>query len=1647
MKKKSNRVFAAVLALVMLLSGLPTAVFAAGWDGTASAEPALTNGVYQISSPEELCWLALQVNGGNTSLNAALTADIDLNNQEWTPIANAYDAAYTGRFDGQGKVISGLSINATAAYQGLFGYIGAGATVENTTVQGSVTSNRTFLGGIAGRNAGEIRGCVSEVDVTNTNTSVGNSNYIGGIVGQNTGNVVNCRNSATVKGLKIGGVAGYLGGGTIAGCVNEGNVISGATASATTVGGIVGQIDKGAVYNCVNMGAVTTNCGNTYGSYYIGGIAGQASGSGAKYLFNCLNTGTVEYLNEPCNNFGFLYAGLRDSMTAADNFYLASAADESTGAVTRETLKAPAFPDRLNQNDGKAYGLEVDADMRFTAVQNGYPTPVWNAGEDAPKMVPVTAAAISGTAKAGEKLTASATGENGAAATKVAYQWQVSGDGLVFTDISGAVQPFFQIPEDRSYVGRYLRVVANGEEGSTAISPATGAVELSDLQKVADAKEKLTISGGASIKEATMLALPDTAENGARISWTSSDSSVIAPNGTVTLPTSGIANVTLTAAITYGAASDTKRFTFAVYSEAAVSDQDYVEAAKTALGDWYHLMPVYGEDTNVVAMVQRSLYELGYGDIRVSIKESDTAHISETGEITYFYADPNSAQGMWFVSTPVTFAFTKNAAKTELKDNVVIHWNADKARAVVQSEIADKVTENVIKGANPSLSEVKGNLVLPKVMDDKKWSLISWESSDPNVITIDASGQNTVETMFSPFLGKVKRGRKDQKVTLTATFSFQYATQYEPEITVKKTFEVTVKGLDGTELQTLMQSELNQSYTLDKLKDIRTGAVVDASDIAGDIQLPIPRSTGVADYGNYTFTVAADDTEAVSITGYRANVYRPLPGDAKKQVTLTVTMAHKSYNVSVKKTLSLTIRPLAQEEIDREIALMEAVKSSYFEGINRGANADAQHVKENLSAFQEAVADGSGVRFVYHYAQTTGQGIVPVSLDPAHPSEAWDKFYSSSSTVISHENLLVTRPEYDKIVTVSSCLSSQTMERYAVRYPENKAFARLYRQPVSAVLTVSGRNGSGFDEDEKTVSGTFTLVGDTAHGSGAHLAYPVWISGAPYTVENGATAMDVLREMLLKNGYSMQGGGYISSITTPGGVTLAAGGNGENSGWMYSVNGKLGDVYAGAYVLKDGDQLRWFYTDDYRADSRVENGDITVDTDVALPNYPPQWSEFRGSAQGTAAANGTLPTTAGEAKLFWSLALRDAADWSKSVSDPLLVNGHVYIAVGSELLVIDQNGQVLAKGKLASSVDTTCRPVYLDGKIIVPVSAGRLQALAADSMKTVWVSEALPPVQIDGVAYEQKNLSTLRGKDGYLYMSTACPSGSLSGYGTIQCVEAGTGHTVWQYENKQAGYYWSGAAFLGGAVLIAGDDGALLSLNAKTGAPIDRLPLGAAVRAGVMEGQDAVYAVSVDGVLHKVNVQPDGSFGGETSVKFASYSTSTPAILDGALYVGGRNEEKGVLSMIDGASMKVRDQVDVPAEIKASPLAVKAKDGTVAVYFTVNDLPGGLYAVTPGSPGAGAQLIYAPEGDGANYCMASVIADENGALYYTNDSGRLFAINAQVPVDKEKPSQPGEKPGKEPEIPKTGDTGLTAAAALLLSSAAVLLICRRKKEN
>ena len=89
---------------------------------------------YEISTAAELAWFRDQVNSGNNSISAKLTADIDLSEfchakdgtkyteeLSWAPIGNS-DNMYQGTFDGNGKTISNLYINATSVNTGFFGY-------------------------------------------------------------------------------------------------------------------------------------------------------------------------------------------------------------------------------------------------------------------------------------------------------------------------------------------------------------------------------------------------------------------------------------------------------------------------------------------------------------------------------------------------------------------------------------------------------------------------------------------------------------------------------------------------------------------------------------------------------------------------------------------------------------------------------------------------------------------------------------------------------------------------------------------------------------------------------------------------------------------------------------------------------------------------------------------------------------------------------------------------------------------------------------------------------------------------------------------------------------------------------------------------------------------------------------------------------------------------------------------------------------------------------------------------------------------------------------------------------------------------------------------------------------------------------------
>ncbi len=524
----------------------------------------------------------------------------------------------------------------------------------------------------------------------------------------------------------------------------------------------------------------------------------------------------------------------------------------------------------------------------------------------------------------------------------------------------------------------------------------------------------------------------------------------------------------------------------------------FLNNAKKALSDaWFRLDPAYGADTNVCDMLSSELEQLGFSGVSVSVKAADnpadgTAAIGKNGDITYFYADPGDTNRfVWTQNIPVAFSLEKGGKAVDYSANAVIKWDAAKVRAVMEERVAALVTEDTIRGGNEDLSAVTENLTLYKAVDDGEggrllWTLIQWESSDEDVIAVDDSAQGSADTLFEPYIGKVRRSMEDKTVTLTATFNFQRTSAYgEAPITLTKEFTVTVKGI-GDDLLGYMQGQLDANYTAEKLTYSGTKQPVDPNAVTGDVQLLLPRTSGIDNSADYKFTAESSDDSVAKVNSYRLYVYRPLPGEPARQVTLTVRMAHKNYSdLSVTKDITLTVAPLTQEEIDHALALMEKAKAAFFEGINDGANESPDRVTENLHPFYEAVDDGhGGLRWIYTNAEATGAGISAVSIDESRPSEQWDRFYSTDPSAVSHETLLVTPQAEEAVVTVKACLSAAQYERYAALYPDNADFAKLARQEVSATLTVPG-TGETPSEDPTTPDAPVTPDQPEDGGSGS----------------------------------------------------------------------------------------------------------------------------------------------------------------------------------------------------------------------------------------------------------------------------------------------------------------------------------------------------------------------------------------------------------------------------------------------------------------------------------------------------------------------------------------------------------------------------------
>ena len=338
---KSNWLVTMLLLVMAIL--MP---YGGAWAQTPS-KPSIGDGVdnpYQISTAAELAWFRDYVNGtivdedeaaGTThpSVSATLIADIDLsefchakdaakNTDElsWTPIGNSGNK-YQGTFDGNGKTISNLYINATSNYTGFFGYADAGSIKNITFDNARVNSTGDYSTGVLAGDAGTSM--IGNIK-TLANCSVEGKAGVGGIAGKSWGNIINCENHAVVKGTGCeGGVVGSYesSDNSITSCANYGAV----TGTGNDVGGIVGFIISGTIQNSANYGNITgANC--------VGNLIGNA------FTFNLNNVlGTGNVTTSDINSVGLLVGNIYQSSSTASGILAYNSSAKLTINETEQT--------------------------------------------------------------------------------------------------------------------------------------------------------------------------------------------------------------------------------------------------------------------------------------------------------------------------------------------------------------------------------------------------------------------------------------------------------------------------------------------------------------------------------------------------------------------------------------------------------------------------------------------------------------------------------------------------------------------------------------------------------------------------------------------------------------------------------------------------------------------------------------------------------------------------------------------------------------------------------------------------------------------------------------------------------------------------------------------------------------------------------------------------------------------------------------------------------------------------------------------------------------------------------------------------------------------------------------------------------------
>ena len=318
-------------------------------------------------------------------------------------------------------------------------------------------------------------------------------------------------------------------------------------------------------------------------------------------------------------------------------------------------------------------------------------------------------------------------------------------------------------------------------------------------------------------------------------------------------------------------------------------------------------------------------------------------------------------------------------------------------------------------------------------------------------------------------------------------------------------------------------------------------------------------------------------------------------------------------------------------------------------------------------------------------------------------------------------------------------------------------------------------------------------------------------------------------------------------------------------------------------------------------------------------------------------------------------------------------------------------------------------PAYHNGIVYAAVSSGSEGAGAGRVCAVYANNGTIRECEYYGLQYFQLN-TPITYADNRIYIGNwKGGSEHTEDNGTYYCIDAGdVTNLIWSRTAPYVtGYYWAGAAIVGDYIIYGDDRANVTCLNKDTGAFVDYINVSEAC--GVTPVEEIRSSIAWDASTgriyftgkksspvsgHAYAVSFNAATGdlGNTCewVRDIGYSTSTPVVYDGRVYVciGGMYGGSGV-KCLNEADGTIRYNINKGAS-QASP-AVSVADGHVHIYFTTNEANGSAYCVEDTGSALVEKWIWNPPYPDDQFILQGM-AISDGMVYFGTDYGRIYAL-------------------------------------------------------